>query len=130
MAKREKRKGYRGENELENLLKEYGIKCKRIPLSGADKFQKGDLLLEPNIPAEVKRRRRISRLFYDALSQCPIAFIRADRKPWLVMMDLEFFVRLWNAPENFYEWLVILGFLPDQLSKDDVKLIEERMKYK
>ena len=102
MAKREKRKGYRGENEVERLLKAQGIEAKRVPLSGADSFQKGDILLEPGVSAEVKRRKRINSLFYDVLQEFNIAFVRADRRPWIVLMDFDFFCSLWRKANGCF----------------------------
>ena len=100
-GKKPRRKGYRGENELEHLLKKYGIDAKRVPLSGASEFQKGDLIIrlcidggEALLTAEVKRRRNGFKQLYGWLEDRNLVFMRADRKDWIVAMDIEFFLQL------------------------------------
>ena len=93
MGKSERRKGYRGEYKLVKLLKEYGIDAKRIPLSGATEFQKGDVIVE-NYIGEVKWRKDGFKEIYKWLGDNDFLFIKADRKPYLVVMDIETFIEL------------------------------------
>lgn len=93
MGKSERRKGYRGEYKLVKLLKEHGIDAKRIPLSGATEFQKGDVIVE-NYIGEVKWRKDGFKEIYKWLGDNDFLFIKADRKPYLVVMDIETFIEL------------------------------------
>lgn len=96
-GKSSKEKGYRGEKEIEKLLKEVGLSAKRVPLSGAVEGFWGDVLIkikEEELRAEVKRRRVGLKALYDWLGGKDILFVREDRKDWLVILRLEDFLRL------------------------------------
>jgi hypothetical protein len=56
-----------------------------------------------NLAIEVKRRKDMGKTFYDFMDQAkhhvkqgedPVVFFRSDRKPWLVMIDLDYFMEL------------------------------------
>lgn len=92
-----RKKGYRGENEIVNLLKKQGIEAKRVPLSGANELLKGDVVLElkgETLVGEVKRRRGGMCSAYEILADKDLYFFRADRKKWLVVIELETFLKL------------------------------------
>ena len=74
-----RRKGYIGEHNLEKILNEKGLKVKRVPLSGADKFI---------------TRKKLNSLFYDVLKDFKIAFFKEDRKKYFVVLDLDYFIKL------------------------------------
>lgn len=93
MGKMQRNKGYRGEHNLVRILKESGIKAKRIPLSGATEFQKGDVQIQDFI-AEVKLRKNGFKQIYKWLENSDILFIKADRKPYLAVIPLELLVDL------------------------------------
>ena len=93
MGKSQKQKGYRGEHKLVKLLKKHGLDAKRIPLSGATEFQKGDILIE-NYIGEVKWRKDGFKEIYKWLGDNDFLFIKADRKPYLVVMNIETFIKL------------------------------------
>jgi len=98
-----RRKGYRGEKEVEEILRELGFNAKRVPLSGASEFQKGDVVIfekgQPRFVVEVKRRARGFETLYRFLERTDLLFLRADRKSWLVCMELETLKKLLkNAP--------------------------------
>jgi len=53
------------------------------------------------ISIEVKRRKAALKTVYDFLDQAahhgkgePVVFFRADRKPWVVMIDIEHYIEL------------------------------------
>jgi len=94
-GKGRRRKGINAERELVRILKKAGINAKRIPLSGATEYQKGDILIDNIFVAEVKRRKRVA-LLYDMLKGANIGFIRADGKQWLAILDIDFFIQLYN----------------------------------
>jgi len=61
---------------------------------------RGDIRFKDGTLGEVKRRKRINRLFYDMLEEATYGFIRGDSKPWLVIMGLEDFVELYGKEEK------------------------------
>lgn len=90
-----RRKGYINEHNLEKLLNLKGIKAIRIPLSGADKFQKGDILLKDlDLICEVKVRKKLNKIFYDVLKKNEVAFFKQDFKEYFVVCTLDFFCSL------------------------------------
>lgn len=97
MGRSEKRKGTEGERELVRILNKSGVNCMRIPLSGSIWSWKGDIDFFNGIKGEVKRRRRINKLFYEMLEEATYGFIRGDNKPWLVVMGLEDFVEMFKV---------------------------------
>jgi Holliday junction resolvase len=93
MGKSQRNKGYRGEYNLVKMLKEQGVEAKRVPLSGATDFQKGDAIIN-EMKAEIKSRKSGFKRIYDWLENVDLLFIKADRKPYLVVMPLEKFIKL------------------------------------
>lgn len=96
MGRASRDKGMRGEREFAEL-----VRGKRIPLSGAQKGFENDVLVPTpigTIRAEVKRRKRGFSTLYgwleDERERPDIVAFRADRKPWLVAMTLETFLKL------------------------------------
>ena len=86
-------KGKRFEREVVNTLKESGFfDAKRVPLSGLQEGFKGDVILKrtessKELLGECKSRAGGFKLIYDAL------FIKHDRKPILVVMSLEDYIK-------------------------------------
>ena len=97
MGKREKRKGYLGEAEIVKKLQDRGVNCMRVPMSGAIWSWKGDIDFFNGIKGEVKRRKRINKLFYEMLLNAHFGFIRADNEDWLVVMGLDEFAEMYKA---------------------------------
>lgn len=90
-----KRKGYLGEHNLEKVLKEKGIQAIRIPLSGADKFQKGDIYIKDiGLVCEVKTRKKLNSIFYEVLQKNDVGFFKENYKDYFVVMKLDYFVNL------------------------------------
>jgi len=98
VSRSQRRKGYIGEHEVERLFREKGFDARRVPLSGASVFQKGDVVVfekgRPKWVIEVKRRKNGFRELYKWLQEADIVFHRADRLPWLVTMDVRTFWEL------------------------------------
>lgn len=92
MGKASRNKGKRGELEFAKL-----IGGKRVPLSGAQDGFEGDVL-GIGLKWEVKRRKDGFKTLYKWLEnerEKPDALaIRADRKPWLVVIPLERFLKI------------------------------------
>ena len=89
-------KGLRGEREFAEL-----VSGRRIPLSGAQEGFENDVLVPTHageLRAEVKRRKSGFTTLYgwleDERERPDIVAFRADRKPWLVCMELDVFLKL------------------------------------
>ena len=96
MGRASRDKGMRGEREFAEL-----VGGKRIPLSGAQKGFENDVLVPTpigTIRAEVKRRKSGFSTLYswleDDRGRPDIVAFRADRKPWIVAMQLDVFLKL------------------------------------
>lgn len=100
MGKSQRDRGKRGERELAKILREHGYEARRgqqyCGISGD-----ADVVGIPGVHIECKRTERLR--LYDALGQSakdardgelPVVISRADRKPWVVTMDLEGFLQL------------------------------------
>ena len=95
-------KGQRAEREFAAL-----VGGKRIPLSGAQEGFENDVIIETGIGilrAEVKRRKGGFGTLYgwleDERERPDIVAFRSDRKPWLVTMTLETFLKLIGRSET------------------------------
>ena len=96
MGRASRDKGLRGEREFAEL-----VGGKRIPLSGAQKGFENDIEVPTpmgTLRAEVKRRKNGMNTLYswleDERERPDIVAFRADRKPWLVAMPLDVFLKL------------------------------------
>jgi hypothetical protein len=90
VGKSQRRKGYRGENQLVNYFKQYNLTVKRIPLSGATEYKKGDIEVE-GYTGEVKLRKNGFKELYKWLENADILFLKADRKEYLAVMPVGLF---------------------------------------
>jgi Holliday junction resolvase len=102
MGKKSKRKGYRIEHNIEKILREEGITAKRIPLSGAS-WMKGDIfieLLNKGYVGEVKARKEGFKEIYKWLDGKDFLFLRADRKDFLIVMNIKTFLELINGDKG------------------------------
>lgn len=101
-GKKSRDKGYRGENNLVNILKKHGIKARRVAYSGAG-YEKGDILIgHSKDKAEVKVRKNAFKSIYSYLEKdnCKYAFIKTDYKPYLVVMRINDFIDHYKNKEN------------------------------
>lgn len=95
MGKKSKIKGYRVEHNLEKRLNDSGILSKRIPLSGSS-WIKGDIILkidEKELLGEVKARKEGFKEIYRWIDGKDILFLKADYRDYLVVMELEKFLK-------------------------------------
>lgn len=102
MGKASRDKGLRGEREFAEL-----VGGRRVPLSGAQRGFENDVLIETPVgvlKAEVKRRKGGFSTIYgwleDEREKPDIVAFRADRKPWLVAMPVEMFLKLIGRDEG------------------------------
>ena len=96
MGKKSRDKGLRGEREFASV-----VGGQKIPLSGAQNGFENDVLVPTHIGilrAEVKRRKSGFLTLYgwleDERERPDLVAFRADRKPWLVAMPIDVFLRL------------------------------------
>jgi len=102
MGKKSKRKGYRIEHEIEGILRDSGITAKRIPLSGAS-WIKGDMIINLNgkeMIGEVKARKEGFKEIYKWIDNKDFLFLRADRKDFLIVMNIKTFLELINGDKG------------------------------
>lgn len=92
MGKKSRDKGNREERKIREIFESAGIECKRVPLSGAVKGFKGDLLAEiggETCKIEVKVRANGFKALYTFLDDNDYLVVRADRKEPLIVMPLK-----------------------------------------
>ena len=110
MGKFSRDKGIRGEQELASRLRELGISGAYRSCQYCGSASSADLLGIPSIHAEVKRCERLS--IYSAYEQAkrdtgesediPTVFHRKNGKPWLVVLSVEDWVKLYQSYINHY----------------------------
>ena len=103
MGKASRDKGKRGERELAHVLNEYGYKARRgVQYSGGP--DSPDVVGLPGIHIEVKRTEKLN--LEAAMQQArddsdvfelPAVFHRKNNKPWIVIMDLDDWMLLYNS---------------------------------
>lgn len=104
-GRKSKDKGYRGEANFVNLMQDHGIGAERMPLSGAlgGKWA-GDVKVWTTFHEwlfEGKVRANGFKKIYDWIEPANIdaLFLKADRKPYLIVMKVEKFIELINEAE-------------------------------
>ena len=98
-----RQKGKTGELELSHKLQEYGYETRRsVQYNGKD--GQADVVGLPNIHIECKRVEKLN--LYDAIEQAkrdakdgnlPAVFHRKNRHNWLVTMELEDFMEIYEG---------------------------------
>lgn len=106
MAINSKRKGSAGERELANKLKEYGYDTRRSVQYNGQNGQ-ADVIGLPDIHCEIKRVEKLN--IYNAVDQAkrdakngdfPTVFHRKNRSNWLVTMELEDFMKIYEGYQS------------------------------
>lgn len=95
MGRSERRKGVEAEREFARL-----IGGERVPLSGAAGGRYAGDVIGLGLRWECKRRRDGFKQLYDWLDGADALAVRADRKPWLVVMPLETLMEIVEAKEE------------------------------
>ena len=103
MAVNSKRKGAAGERELAKKLNEYGFSTRRsVQYNGKADDGKADLVNLPGIHIECKRVERLNisdamaQAVNDAKGDMPTVFHRKNREGWLVTMELDSWMKLYE----------------------------------
>lgn len=97
MGKQSRDKGNRGERNLVSILRAYGIEAKRVPLSGAAKGFKGDVIATiqgKDWQIENKVRKDGFKQIYGWLEGNDALTIKADRQQALIVIPLRTFCEL------------------------------------
>ena len=100
MGKMSRDKGKRGELEVAALMREHGFEARRGQQHRGGSDSPDIIHNIPNLHVEVKLRERFS--LYEALKtawsegfpKMPVVFHRQVRKPWLVTMGADDFLRI------------------------------------
>jgi hypothetical protein len=94
MASKSKQKGNRFEYLIRDLAIEYGLDAKKVPLSGAAKDFKSDILIN-GFPYECKSRSKAPfSTIYKYMKDVRGLFIKIDREPPLVVVDARHYFTL------------------------------------
>jgi len=93
-----RQKGDRLERLAVDILQSYGLDAKRVPLSGAMRGYKGDVVVTINgqpLQLECKSRKAGFKLFYDAIEagNCGLV-LKTDREDPLICVPLRAFAAL------------------------------------
>lgn len=102
MSKMQRDKGNRFERAIVNAFKAHDIDAKRVPLSGATDFAKGDVLVMGKgrtYQLELKARQNGFKQLYGWLDGNDGLVVKADRQEALVVLPLGEFISL-IAPDN------------------------------
>lgn len=102
MGKSQRDKGARSERNLVHIFQAYHIPAKRVPLSGATTFQKGDIIATINgeeWQIESKVRADGFKQLYQWLEGNHALIVKADFKESLIVMPLKRFCELVGGVE-------------------------------
>ena len=87
-----RRRGYSFENETRLRIIEFGLACRRVPLSGAGE-EKGDICIQTSwgqtFRCELKRRKNLPKWIVKALGDHDAMIMRADRGEPLAVVRLD-----------------------------------------
>ncbi len=103
MGKSQRDKGIRAERALVRYLSERAIDAHRMPLSGAMKYYKGDVVIPEwfgDEAAEVKFDGHVPMTLYQWLENRPALFMRRSKHPWLITMQLIDFIEMLQNPKR------------------------------
>jgi hypothetical protein len=96
MGARSRNKGKRGEQEVVFLARSYGLDARRTweTASSSDPLARRCDVLLAGHPAQVKVAANGFRGLYAALEGVEMAFLRSDRRGWLVALRADDYLRL------------------------------------
>lgn len=120
MGKASKDKGYRGESEFAKLVGGH-----RVPLSGAQAGYANDVILPNGWGAECKWRKNadgfktLYEWLLDEREKPDIVALRADRRPFIVAMQLPKFMELMHKAME-YDRHVQEGTIPATASAEGI----------
>ena len=98
-----RQKGNRFEREIVEVLRSAGLDAYRIPLSGAQRGFKGDVVVRlqsRELRLEAKIRKHGFKFIYDSLGDNDCLCVRVDRYDPLVIMPLNTFTEVLSTKER------------------------------
>jgi len=97
MGKFSRDKGARFERQIVNALNDNGIEAKRVPLSGATSFQKGDVVIDGRIVCELKHRESGFKKIYEYKEGAKLLIIKQNQYEPLIIMTFEDFIAMYKT---------------------------------
>ncbi|MDD3134925.1 MAG: hypothetical protein PHF64_00340 [Methanoregula sp.] len=97
MGAKSHRKGYIFEHDVVTDLRSHGIDSRRIPLSGGDPNEPGDIEIAGFGLCEAKNRESIGEYLWEWLGENKALFLKRNRREPLVVMRLDEWERLVDA---------------------------------
>lgn len=100
MGKPSRDKGSRYERELVQDFAAFGLRSRRVPLSGATEYAKNDVEVVAGydgktvFSGEAKRRKALPKFFTEALDGADFAAFRQDHGETLIVLRLKTFAEL------------------------------------
>tara|TARA_Y100001933_G_scaffold90783_3_gene91783 strand:+ start:384 stop:695 length:312 start_codon:yes stop_codon:yes gene_type:complete len=100
MGKASRDKGNRYERELVQDFAAFGLRSRRVPLSGATEYAKNDVEVVAGydgktvFSGEAKRRKALPKFFTEALDGADFAAFRQDHGETLIVLRLKTFAEL------------------------------------
>ena len=100
MGKASRDKGARYERELVQDFAAFGLRSRRVPLSGATEYAKNDVEVVAGFDGktvfsgEAKRRKSLPKFFTEALDGADFAAFRQDHGETLIVLRLKTFAEL------------------------------------
>ena len=100
MGKPSRDKGARYERELVQDFAAFGLRSRRVPLSGATEYAKNDVEVVAGfdgktvLSGEAKRRKSLPKFFTEALDGADFAAFRQDHGETLIVLRLKTFAEL------------------------------------
>lgn len=100
MGKASRDKGARYERELVQDFAAFGLRSRRVPLSGATEYAKNDVEViagfdgKTVFSGEAKRRKALPQFFTEALDGADFAAFRQDHGETLIVLRLKTFAAL------------------------------------
>ncbi len=89
MGAKSHRKGYIFEHDVVTDLRSHGIDSRRIPLSGGDPNEPGDIEIAGFGLCEAKNRESIGEYLWEWLGENKALFLKRNRREPLVVMRLD-----------------------------------------
>jgi Holliday junction resolvase len=100
-VKKSRDKGLRGERNLVNILRSFGLRAERVPLSGAAHYKGGGhdvdvyrVGRDAPLCGECKIRASGWKELYKFLDENDFLAVKADRKDYLIVMPMAVFREL------------------------------------
>jgi Holliday junction resolvase len=99
-GRKSRRKGQTGEYEVVELAKGLGLDAYRVPLSGAARGVKGDVVINGKVFGVKRWKRLLPKAVKEDLARFEGVFIREDHGSWFIIIRADWFINLLKGGEN------------------------------